>query len=292
MDFVLQDFNIQLSVTRLANVHYFEFTSLYHTKDDSHDFCELLFVDKGSIKVHSDNYSGTLCMGDMIIHRPGEAHSLEGFEDIAPNVIIIGFECDSRELVPFALRPVQLQPEHRRILANLLAEAMSIYEPPYDVPNTPYMKKKETYRFGVDQMIKLLLESFLISVIRDFSDHSAQPSSEDTAASVNIRAVHQYITDNYTAKIHLDNLCFLFGTNKTSLCRSFKREYGCTIFEYINSTKIKEAKALLRSRSMSTSQIAEELGFESVHYFCRVFKKQTGQSPTEYMKSVKSKLEL
>ncbi len=288
----MQDFNIQLSVTRLANVHYFEFTSLYHTKDDSHDFCELLFVDKGSITVHSDNFSGTLNMGDMMIHRPGEAHSLSSFEDIAPNVIIIGFECDSAELVPFSLRPVRLQSEHRRILASILAEAMSIYEPPYDVPNTPYMKKKESYRFGADQMIKLLLESFLISVIRDLGNSNVEPQGEDTASNVNIRAVHQYITDNYTAKIHLDNLCFLFGTNKTSLCRSFKREYGCTIFEYINSMKIKEAKALLRSRQMSTSQIADSLGFESVHYFCRVFKKQTGQSPTEYMKTVKSKLEL
>jgi len=292
VDFVLQDFNIQLSVTRLANVHYFEFTDHYHTKNDSHNFCELLYVDKGSIEVTSDSFTGTLKMGEMIIHRPDESHSLSSAENVAPNVIIIGFECDSAELVKFSLRPVPLQAEHSRILASILAEAMSIYEPPYDVPNTPHMKKKATYAFGADQMIKLLLESFLISVIRDFSDQSTAASSEDTASNVNIRAVHQYITDNYTAKIHLDNLCFLFGTNKTSLCRSFKREYGVTIFEYISKLKIKEAKSLLRSRKLSTSQIADDLGFESVHYFCRVFKKQTGQSPTEYLKSVKAKLEL
>jgi len=292
MDFVLQDFNIQLSVSRLANVHYFEFTSLYHTKNDSHNFCELLFVDKGSIEVHADNFSGTLNMGDMIIHRPGETHSLKSLADTAPNVIIIGFECDSAELEPFALRPTPLQAEHRRLLANILAEAMIIYEPPYDVPNTPYMKKRDSYKFGADQMIKLLLEFFLISIVRDFSGNIAKVASDDSASNVNIKAVHQYITDNYTAKIHLDNLCFLFGTNKTSLCRSFKREYGTTIFEYISKLKIKEAKSLLRERKLSTSQIADSLGFESVHYFCRVFKKQTGQSPTEYLKSVKSKLEL
>lgn len=292
MDFVLQDFNIQLSVTRLANVHYFEFTNLYHTRNDSHNFCELLFVDKGSIEVHADNYRGTLNMGDMIIHRPGEAHSLKSRADTAPNVIIIGFECDSTTLDPFALHPVSLQSEHRRLLANILAESMSIYEPPYDVPNTPHMKKRDNYKFGADQMIKLLLEMFLISVIRDFSDNTHQHENEDAESNVNIRAVHQYITDNYTAKIHLDNLCFLFGTNKTSLCRSFKSEYGITIFEYITSLKIKEAKSLLRTRKMTVSQIAELLGFESLHYFCRVFKKHTGQSPTQYVKSVKSKLEL
>lgn len=292
MNFKLQTFNTQISVTRLANVHYFEFTSHYHTKNDSHNFCELLFVDKGSIDVYAENYTGILNVNQMIIHRPMEFHSLSSTDQAAPNVIIIGFECKNEELVPFSRSPVTLLPEHRKLLAGILSEAMSIYEPPYDVPNTPFMKKRDVYPFGADQMIKIWLETFLISVIRDFSTPDVPDHCDDSTTNLNIRAVHKYLTDNFTSKIHLDNLCFLFGTNKTTLCRNFKKEYGLTILGYLNKLKIKEAKSYLREGNMSMSQISEILGFESIHYFCRVFKKSTGQSPTEYIKSVKSKLDL
>ncbi len=292
MDFKLQKFNVQMNVTRIANVHYFEFTSLYHTKNDYHNFCELLYVDKGAINVHSENFSGQMNVNQLIIHRPNEVHSLESSDAAAPNVIIIGFECDSKELIPFSQYPITLLPDHRRMLANIMNEAMSIYEPPYDIPNTTYMKKRKVYPFGTDQMIKITLEAFLISIVRDVTVHNSALRQRDSISNVGIKAIHQYLTENYTSKVHLNNLCFLFGTNKTTLCNSFKKEYKVTIIEYLNSLRIKEAKSLLRSGKLSMTQISEQLGFESLHYFCRVFKKETGQSPTEYSKSIKSKLDM
>lgn len=293
MDFKLQKFNVQMNVTRIANVHYFEFTSLYHTKNDYHNFCELLYVDKGAINVHSENFSGRMNVNQLIIHRPNEIHSLESSESAAPNVIIIGFECDSEELEQFSRYPMTLQPDHRRMLANIMNEAMSIYEPPYDIPNTTFMKKRKVYPFGTDQMIKITLEAFLISIVRDATALNATSRQRDSISNAGgIKAIHQYLTENYTSKVHLNNLCFLFGTNKTTLCNSFKKEYKVTIVEYLNSLRIKEAKSLLRSGKLSMTQISEQLGFESLHYFCRVFKKASGQSPTEYAKSIKSKLDI
>ena len=85
---------------------------------------------------------------------------------------------------------------------------------------------------------------------------------------------------------------FLFGFNKTTLCQSFKSKYGCTIFNYVIKLKIKEAKALLRTDNLSITEISEHLGFESVHYFCRSFKKNTGVSPTEYSRMIRAKLSI
>ena len=93
---------------------------------------------------------------------------------------------------------------------------------------------------------------------------------------------HRYITEHYTEKILLDNICFLFGTNKTSLCQSFKSEYGITILNYIDQLKIEDAKKLLLEQKLSVTEISEQLGFNSIHYFCRYFKKHTGLSPKEY----------
>ena len=67
MEFVLRSFKLDLKVTRLANVHYFEFTPNYHTVDDSHGFCELVYVDKGNIRISSDHYTGSLYQNQMIL---------------------------------------------------------------------------------------------------------------------------------------------------------------------------------------------------------------------------------
>ena len=292
MNFSLQGFNTPMMVTGIANIHYFEFTNQFHTLENSHDFCELLYVDKGSITVHSENYDGILSVNQLIIHRPNEKHSLESPTSEAPNVIIIGFECKCDDLIPFASTPITLGQEHAKSLAKIMQEGMSIYEPPYDIPNTAYMKKRDIYPFGADQMIKIGLEAFLINIVRDYNSVTSKKATVTEKAPQNTLSVHQYLTEHYTEKITLDNLCFLFGTNKTTLCRDFKSEYGKTVLTFINDMRIKEAKTMLRKKNASVTEISEKLGFESIHYFCRLFKQSTGQSPTQYAKSIRAKLSI
>ncbi len=284
MEFKLQEFDTPLLITRIANVHYFEFTSEYQTIDDSHDFCELLYVDKGSICVYADNYSGILSNNQFIIHKANEIHSLKCNENIFPHVIIIGFECNSEELNIFSKAPVTLPAAHRKMLADVMKEGMNVFAPPYDIPNTLEMKKRKEYPFASEQMLKLNLEAFLISLIRE-REHLTTDSEAEIQQNKPLSEICKYISEHYTEKILLDNICFLFGTNKTTLCQNFKEEYGITILSYIDQLKIKDAKKLLRTQKLSITQIAEKLGFSSIHYFCRYFKKHTGISPSEYVQS-------
>lgn len=292
MDFKLQKFSTPMSVTGIANIHYFEFTNEYHSQENYHNFCELLYVDSGSILVDSENYKGELNENGLIIHLPNEKHSLKGSGSEAPNVIIIGFECESKALSCFSRIPVRLSAEHKKMLSKIMQEGMNTFEPPYDIPNTVYMKKRVDALYGSDQMLKILLECFLITLVRDFKLNEKQDVDGLSTATQLMQNVHQYLSEHYTEKIGLENLCFLFGTNKTGLCRDFKSTYGQTVLEYIHYLRIKAAKKMLREGIMTVTEISESLGFESVHYFCRLFKKHTGLSPTAYEKSVKSKLSL
>ena len=286
MFFTLQPSIIEMDVSSIANLQYFEFQDAFHSMQDSHDFCELLYVEQGALMIYAENYSGKLAENEMIIHRPNELHSLETFDNVAPHVIVIGFECSCEKLQLFSQKPVTLTSDQSRSLARIMQEGMSIYEPPYDVPNTGYMPKRAEYPFGADQLIKIGLEAFLIGLVRNAQ---AGDAAEDSLSAVgSIQAVHQYLQENFRTRITLANLCFLFGINKTALCQGFKEIYGTTILNYINDLRIAEAKNFLVQGDRSITEISEALGFSSVHYFCRLFKKSTQLSPTEYAKVIRS----
>lgn len=290
MKYTLKTFDSPVQVTGIANLHYFEFTNKYRTVDDYHDFCELLYVDKGSVVVHAENFSGPLTDNQLIVHRPNEVHSLECTQGIAPNVIIIGFSCACEALAAVSRCPVTLSAEQKKMLSEVMQEGMAVFAPPYDLPNTPEMNKRTECPFAAEQMLKNRLEAFLIALIREHPQQTVH--TDEVYGTSRIADIKQYIHEHYTEKILLDQICFLFGTNKTTLCHVFKNEYETTILHYINDLRIREAKRLLRENELSVTEISEQLGFNSIHYFCRVFKKSTGHSPKEYVKMIRSKLDL
>lgn len=290
MEFLLKEFEIPVNVSRIANIHYFEFTREYQTSKDKHPFRELVYVDTGMISIESENFSGILTENMMIIHKAEETHSLKCINDTAPNVIIIGFECDATELDAFSSSPITLDTSQQRILTEVIKEGRTVFKGPYDIPNLKDMKKRMTYPFGADQMIKLKLEMLLIDLVR--SGTSTIIDNDNENLDLKMLEICDYLKKNFREKITLGELCFIFGTNKTTLCSMFKRNYGDTVIGYINTLKIKEAKKLMREGNYNLSQISSMLRFSSIHYFSRMFKMKEKISPSEYMRTIKSRLDI
>lgn len=289
MEYCLKTFQIDISVTRIANIHYFEFSDNYHTQMDAHNFPELIYVDNGSIGVVSKGFTGRIEEGQLVIHEANEAHSLTCPSGTFPNVIIIGFECNSPLFHHLTQKPHTLSPLLQKQLAEIIKEGRNVFMPPYDTPNVKDMKKRDNFDVGADQMIKILLESFLIRLYRasevqnnDFTDATDIPPF--------VGEIKRYIDENVTEKITLSELCLLFGTNKTTLCSNFKKYVGTTIIDYVNTCKIKYAKRKIRE-GKSVTEIAVELNLSSINYLTRLFEKYERLTPSEYARSVKSKFQ-
>ncbi len=196
--------------------------------------------------------------------------------------------CDSPELDYFSQNPVFLNKEQQSVLTDIIKEGRNVFLPPYDMPNLKNMEKRKDFIFGADQMIKLKLETLLITLIRE----KDSPGEKYTVLTgdASLSGVMKYITEHYKEKIVLNELCFLFGMNKTTLCEKFKDSYGDTVIKYINKLKIKEAKKIMREGGKNFTEIAELTGFSSIHYFTRTFKKYENKTPGEYIKTIKSRL--
>ena len=287
MEFVLKSFKEELSISSLANVHYFELTENLHTTDDSHAFSELVYVEKGEISIRSDNYSGKLCAGQFILHGAHERHSLSAEGD-APNIIIIGFECTSPALSSLTSEPMELTAELEKMLAEIIKEGRTVYLPPYNIPNVRDMKKRTEYDFGADQLIKNYLEIFLIKCIRAKRSGGLIKSEKSPSADIRpseIEEIKRYLDRNFCQKIKINDLCFLFNTNKTTLSSAFKGALGMTVIDYVNSLRIEYTKELIKKGGRTLTDIAEMMNMSSVHYLTALFKKHTGVAPTEYLKS-------
>ena len=62
-----------------------------------------------------------------------------------------------------------------------------------------------------------------------------------------------------------------------------------TVISYLNQVRVEAAKKLLISTEMNMDEIAEQTGFESSKYFCRVFRNMTGQAPSLFRRAYKAR---
>lgn len=101
--------------------------------------------------------------------------------------------------------------------------------------------------------------------------------------------VIEYIDRNYQNKISLEQLSSTLNVNREYFCRIFKEATNVTPVEYMNFVRIWKAENLLTTTSHSILEISMEVGFSSVSYFNRVFKKLKKVAPSAYRDIVYAK---
>lgn len=94
--------------------------------------------------------------------------------------------------------------------------------------------------------------------------------------------IAQYIAQNISQRITLDELAAEFSFSKNHIINIFKREYSMTPFEYLNDLKIEKAKRLLEVTSNSVETIAHECGYDTYSNFYNMFLSHEHISPSKW----------
>lgn len=98
--------------------------------------------------------------------------------------------------------------------------------------------------------------------------------------------VTQYINENYTLDLSLNDLADLANINANYLSTHFKTETGMSVVEYITFTRLEKAKEMLQKTNLKIVDIANLAGYHDVKYFMRIFKNKIGITPNDYRKYV------
>lgn len=93
----------------------------------------------------------------------------------------------------------------------------------------------------------------------------------------------QYIRNNCTKKLTLNEVAAAMGISPNYLSLLFKKYSDCGFIEYVSQVKIQESKRIMAEKNLKIYEIANQLGFDNAFYFSKVFKKIEGCSPREYM---------
>ena len=92
----------------------------------------------------------------------------------------------------------------------------------------------------------------------------------------------KYINNNYQNSLSIQDIAYDFGITKDHLCHMFPKYMGVTFITYLNTVRIKAACEIMKKEKYSILDVATKCGFSSSQYFCKVFKRERGMSPSEY----------
>jgi AraC-like DNA-binding protein/ligand-binding sensor protein len=131
---------------------------------------------------------------------------------------------------------------------------------------------------------KLDSVSTLLSI---FADHLSFRSNQIAVQNANaepplITKAKQYIRDHLTDDLSLGQVAAAVHTNVFYFCKQFRKFTGTTFTEFVSRMRVERAKHLLLNPNLRISEIAFEIGFQSLTHFNRVFKNMVGESPTDF----------
>jgi YesN/AraC family two-component response regulator len=131
----------------------------------------------------------------------------------------------------------------------------------------------------------------MISLLTIFGQHLSfvchqifvEPQRAEPTAVTRAR---QFILEHQADDLSLTDVAKAVNTSTFYFCKLFKRATGLNFTEYLSQVRVEKAKGMLPNPNLRISEIAYEIGFQSLTHFNRVFKRITGQSPTNYRKKL------
>lgn len=243
----------------------------------SHPFWELVYIRKGGGTVYFGNQEDefTFCTGWLF--PPGVHHRFVNTVNQRVEHLYIGFSfelsVESEQGVDFAaMRLTDLS--GGTVIEKKLQELSEFLR---------QFPKEYSLRLKQEQVFEIL-----VGVIKLIAPSSLTVNpGKNMQWMIQAEKAKRHLEANLHRSVSVREVAGLFYLSPHYFGETFKKSTGMSIKEYHNSLRMTKAARLIQENELNITEIAETLGFESIHYFSRKFKQFHNVSPANYRKKDK-----
>lgn len=276
----IESFNLQMLNVGLAHHN-----GDWNWKEVSSPFTRIFYVTEGEAQLHLPEETVRLRPGYMYIIPPYTKHSYQCEGPFTHYYLHVyeGFknEMNMMELYEFPAE-VKAGRDENQIFKGL-CEGYPDACLPESNPNsydnaatfTDYVQRYRDMPLWKKMELRGALLVLFSRFMREVVPHSW--TTDERIKNV-LGYIHAHIGEN----IDVEKLSGVACITKPYLIRLFKKEFGLSPLQYINTKKVERAQLMLYTTDQPVKEVAYSLGFTDHSYFIRVFRKQTGVTPQEY----------
>ncbi len=254
---------------------------------EAHDFPEISFISRGTHYGIIDGKESKRLCGQLLIIAPGSFHKSARPSD--SEALIISFASSSPALNELYNRNLNLTPSQEKAFRSIVSDGLGLFR--YRAPGSDVrgMVLRENADKSILHKMKKELELFLIDLHRHFCERGSDTKSSRYDAEFD--AVKKFLCAHISEHLTLSEIAEGTNMSVSKLKMLFREKSGGGAINCFIEMKIEKAKEMLKESKYNFTETAETLGFSSIHYFSRLFKKVTGISPSDYVKREKTKIE-
>ena len=231
-----------------------------------HEHIEIHFIFEGSVKIQCQNKTYHLKKDDCFVINSSELHQGSGNDGYYGCIL----------LPPQFLENKHIVFEHIVRDSKIIELIKKIFDE-YDSFN--YINS-----FAVKGYTYLLMMHLLKNHAKTGLDDNTYKSHIEKLDRIKLAI--EYINENFTEQITTKSLAKMAHLSEGHFCHVFKDVTKKSAKEYINLLRLEKALSLLKSSSMTVTQISSCCGFNDANYFTRLFKKYTGKTPYSYKQNI------
>lgn len=249
-------------------------------KPHSHEHYELYYLTRGSRRYFIKNKIYTVNAGDVILIKPNIVHYTAAASADRHERILLNF---TEEYIP-----PQIKQQTSRLFDM---NCITIPEDKRFETETVFKKIANEYKNGDKYsrfMESELLSELLVIFLRTGSEHTAGVSSSSGNENT-IDKLLEYLNENLSRQITLDDAAAVAGFSKSHFSKIFKEFTGFTFNNYLQLHRLLLARRLLEKTHDSVTEIAYECGFMNSGYFSTVFRNYFDMTPLDYRKNADSR---
>ena len=244
-----------------------------------HDYYQVIFILNGESKITIGGSMYNASVNQVYFIKPNVEHVIEASQFKSLNIIELKFYSQN----------VMTQNLLHQLSTKIDGADRAIRSSFINIVEE--VKKQDEY---TEPILKCLVTEIFCSLLR-LSNQETKHMTVNTGVDAKYIGAHEknlspldkvldYIRYNYSKEIKLQDLVDIAYLSPIYFCSAFKDKYAITPMQYLQSIRCEVAKTMLIETNESITSISEKVGFQSIHYFSRLFKSHEGISPNEFRK--------